>query len=291
MRASIWDELLLGSTLAAALASSAWFGWLGHESGRPHPPSGSRARMSTARYVPAKDEPARREAGHWFQPRAQSRGPGWNYEIFTPPEIFYDGETKQFAVALPGKAVESAEEAETAPIELVAVIPELFPLQLVGYVGGAGHCLGSFETTATGAMFLAGARRLVPELNLEITDFAVQRTDEPAAGGTGAAHMVATAMVRDLRSGRVTRLASDERTYTGELLAMVATEEDDEETLHELCQGQELQVAGETCTIDRLQREPPVAEITVTRAAPVAPRQMTLTPRMSRAPPAASPLD
>jgi len=289
MDARLMDKLLLGTALATALASGVWFGWSDADGVRAHPAPFHRARPVSHRYVPADEEPARHEAVQWHPPVAQRRGSDWIYEVFTPPEIFQDEETKRFSVVTPDGREEPEEGPEPVNIGLVAVVPELYPLQLVGYVGGEGRWLGSFANAATGEIFLAGTGRAIPGLNLEIADFTVRRERDPVAGETGASHRVAKAVVRDAGSGRVTVLTSDERSFTDSLYAIVATEGDDGETRHELRQGQEVSDAGWTYTIDRLQREPPAAEIIARRADTTELRRLTLTPRGPRAPPGATP--
>ncbi len=291
MRAATIDKILLGVAATAVLVSSVGFGWRDFVLGRGRQVSGGRVRSTAIRYVPVRDGSVPQEPGRWTSPAAQPRGSNWIYEVFAPPEIYYDARANRFAVAAPGEAVAVDQADEPVGLELVAVKPQLFPLQLVGYVGGEGHYLGSFENRLTGEMFLAGAERQVATLNLEITDFAVQRSTDPATGSSFTNQPVAKAVVRELRSGRVTTLTSDERSYTGELLAMVAIDDDDDETVRELRQGEKLERAGQTYTLDWLQQEPPAVEIIVTSAGELPPQRRTLTPRMSRAPPSAEPQD
>jgi hypothetical protein len=287
---TIWlDRILLGTALAAALVSSAWFGWKDFEPGRPRQAAGDRAHATPARYMPAQHEASWQESGPWIPPGAQTRGPGWIYEVFAPPEMFYDARANRFEVTPSEKPAEARMADESPGIELVAVKPRLFPLQLVGYVGGGEHWLGSFENALTGEIFLAGAGRQVPALNLKITDFSVHYQAGTSADNAIPNQRMATAVVSELHTGRVTVLTSDERRYSDELMAIVALNDADDETLHEVRQGDELQDSGQTYTIERLQREPPTADIIVGSADSAAPQRLTLTPRMSRAPPPSSP--
>src|SRR5882672_11218642 len=93
MRATTGDRLLLGTALVTALASFAWVGAVD----RRHRDSAAKPEP-TADYVPAALGPPPAGPGKWHLPRAQTRGPGWVYDVFTPPEIDYDEQTREFTV-------------------------------------------------------------------------------------------------------------------------------------------------------------------------------------------------
>lgn len=272
------EKGLFGVALLSAGVSAVWFGGKEKELERMRRP----IRPDSAR-ASAPDQPVNRDepgewASTWPEPEAQPRGAEWVYDVFTPPEIYYDDEAEEFAVTMRADEAEIAEPEGTAGLELVAVKRALFPLQLFGYVGGEGHFVGSFENVRTGEVWLAGAGRELPGMNLVIAEFSVQRR----AAGTVSDAAVATAVVRDGSTGRVTTLTTGERTFTDELVAVVALDEDGEETLHELRQGEALEVNGETFTVEQLQRDPPGARLTARAASTTLSRRLELRPKPPR---------
>ena len=276
MRSPLFEQVLLVAAFAAAAGSFAWFGWPESSRGRKHRQTHGGAKMGAA-YVAAESGTTAVAPGKWLPPVAQARGPQWRYDVFTPPEISYDANTRQFVVSRPGPAAECA----LSGIELVAVQRASFRLQLVGYVGRAGQYLGTFENQLSGEVFLAGAGRKVLPLGLVITDFEVERRPVALADHGNSNQWVATAVVRDERTGASTRLTAGERSYTDELRAWVTTG-DDEDVLRELRPGEEVQGAGQNYILQRLQLDPPTAELTQVSPSPESPTiRLGVTPAMS----------
>src|SRR5438876_1315451 len=135
----------------AAVGSFAWFGVLS--------PKTIRAKTERAKNVASgpsyhiRDESARNlKAELWSPPPAQRGGTRWVYDVFTPPEIFYDARLRAFSVTPPTTAIARDEQGGSpgvaaAPmnIQLVGVKRALFRLQLIGFVGTDGGYLGLFE--------------------------------------------------------------------------------------------------------------------------------------------------
>jgi len=234
----------------------------------------------TATYVVADRGAPVRTSGKWLSPAAQPRGREWIYDVFTPPEIFYDKDRQQFVASRPH--AQAAPEAAAQGLELVAVRRMPFRMQLVGFVVGGDRYLGTFEDQQTGEVILAGAGRKVPTLGLVITDFAVERRPVALADAQNSNQWVATAIVRDERSGESTRLVTGERAFTNELRAWLAADGDEDETLRELRAGEEFQGGKQSYIVERLQLEPPAAELAEI-ASPDASStvRFSLTPRMS----------
>lgn len=276
------DQLLLGATLAAAVASFAWYGWQAPVRARSRRPDTSVAKATTAAYVPASLDDRVMSTGKWLPPTAQTRGAGWIYDVFTPPEIFFDATANRFDVSPPDSGTRIVAPGAPSGLELVAVKREPFRLQLVGYVGNAGNYLGTFENRLTTGVFLAGAGRQVPELDLMITDFAVEWRPVPMADGTTSNQWVATAVVRDEHTGRNTTLTVGEPGYTDELRAVLAVTEDDDESIREVRAGEEIRSLDHTYKIERLQLDPPRVELTGISAEWSRPVRLSLTPESSR---------
>jgi hypothetical protein len=289
MRTQAIDRLLLGTALVVAMTSIACFGWPAAAPGRNHRESRSTPKqVSAAGSLGCTSDPIVKTE-QWLPPIAQSRGPRWVYDLFTPPAISYDAQTGQFDVTPPNDP--AREDALAAPpgVELVAVRREPFRLQLVGYVGREGRYLGTFENLLTTEVFLAGPGRQVPALGLEVTDFTVQHRPVPSAAGTTSSQRVAIAVVRDTHTGRCTSLTAGERTYTDELCAVLANDEDGDEITREVHPGEEFQSSDHTYKIERLQLDPPAIEFSpISSAAPQLVR-LHLSSRTVSGPTAAAP--
>jgi len=146
----------------------------------------------------------------WSAPISQARGAEWVYDVFTPPEIYYDPRSKEFTVTPPrAPAAELPDDDGPAP----AVRPTAFRLQLVGFVGGEGNYLGTFENLGTTEHILARGGRALPELGLTIRDFQVKSVRRESADSMAANELVATAVVRDERTGADVVLTNLERVY------------------------------------------------------------------------------
>jgi hypothetical protein len=276
------EKIVFGAALLIAMVSTGWFGGKEQERERLRRPIRPDSARANAADQPGNPDEPGEWAATWPEPEAQPRGPEWVYDVFTPPEIYYDDEAGEFAVTMRADEAEAAEPEGAAGLELVAVQRALFPLQLFGYVGGERHVVGSFENVRTGEVWLAGAGRELPGMNLMIVEFTVQRRSGRGAAGTGSEAAVATAVVREGSTGRLTTLTTGERAFTDELVAVVALDEDGEETRHELRQGEAVEVNGETFTADQLQRDPPGARFTVKPALSTLSRRLELRPRPPR---------
>lgn len=259
MKAASVDQCLLGAALAVVLAMGGWFVPAELRRGGHH----RQANVSVGETWKADPLPSPdtidRPAGNWNPPVAQSRGAEWTYDLFTPPEIRFDARTRRFAVMSPDEAVGGRNLAPG--LELMEVKREPFRLQLVGYLGAEGHYLGAFEDRRSSEVILAESGRSLPELGLVITEITVH----PAPGrddGMSVSPRVATAVVRDLRTGDSTTLTSSELSYSDELRALLVTREDEDESISEYRAGEELESGDQSYRIARLELDPPAAELT-----------------------------
>jgi hypothetical protein len=130
-------------------------------------------------------------------------------------------------------------------------------------------------------VFLAGSGRSVPALRLVITDFNVERRPMSQPDRPASNQWVATAVVRDEHTGASTILTAGERSYTDELRAFLATGEDEDEIRCELREGEEFQGVERRYLIERIQLDPPSAELSQISASGFSARvHLSLTPAM-----------
>jgi len=286
MRTLTHDRLWLGAALTTAAGSALWFACLAPAPGTLHEFHRESTNLHSSDYVAQAIKIPERKSTHWEPPTMQRRGEGWIYEVFSPPEIRLDPQTGQFTVLPPGG---TETPVATPGLELVAVKRERFRLQLLGYVGGGDKCLGTFENVATSEVILAGPGRALPSLGLAILDFNLRRAPVTMPGGMTSSQWVATAVVRDETTGRVTTLTAGEPSYTETLFAVFATDDGDDDALHELRKGEELRSLEHTYRLERLELDPPTAVVARFSTASTSPLLLTLAPRMPRGPPDTKP--
>jgi hypothetical protein len=245
--------LLWATAAFAAVGSAAWFG--------PGAPAIEpvRAPLSTASYVPRMSETFETKREEWAAPDGQPAGTDWVYEVFSPPRMFYDRRTQRFTLA-PSEGVREGGRAASEPasfgLVLLAVRPDLFRLQLIGFVGGEGDCRGVFENRDTQETMLATTGERFPKLGLAIDRFEVRRTPVPLPESMTVRRLVATAVVRDERTGESVALTDIAPRTTARLTATIACADESSRTLavHE---GDEITAAGSLYRIDKIQLTPP----------------------------------
>ncbi len=124
------------------------------------------AAAPTPRFSAEVPETSRRApSAEWNPPAAQSRGPGWTYEVFTPPAILRDNPSGRWALDLP-------ESGAPAELELIAIKREPYRLQLTGYFGGPGNYTAVFAREKSPGVVLAREGFSFEPLGLILQSFA-----------------------------------------------------------------------------------------------------------------------
>lgn len=270
------EKILVGAALLVALGSAAVFGSLvvRREAG-PREPAPV-AQLATSPYTATAPDAPPVKTETWASPGAQSRGRDWVYDAFTPPEIFYNSRSKQFTVRPPSSLTDE-DTTEAFGVELVAVRPEPFRLQLIGYVGEERRWRGMFQNVMSGEVFLASAGHRVPNLALSIKRLDVKPQPVTVADSMTTRQRVAQAIVRDEKAGRDITLTHRERLFTGTLFAFVA--ETGRSSAREVRSGDTFKIGEATYRIDRIETTPPSIEITKESPNLLQPDRRTLTPR------------
>ena len=281
MAAPSSEKVLLGAAALVALVSAAGFGWMTftHPSGASSPLP--RVELATSPYEPtAPDAPAVR-TDTWAAPVAQTRGREWIYDAFTPPEIFYNARSKQFAVKPPSGLLDE-DALEAFGLELVTVRPEPFRLQLIGYVGGEGNWRGTFQNAATGEVFLGSAGRRVPNLGVAIKSLAVSLQPVRVGENTTVQQRVASAVIFDERANRDVTLTHREPHFTGMISAFVAGP--GETATREVREGDSFKLGEATYRIESVRLTPVSIEVTKESSSLAQPDRRVLLPREVEAP-------
>lgn len=272
------DKLLIALAGAAVVASAAVFGSLAWREASTPPPNVERVELSGKPYVPVVAEPAPIKIETWAAPVAQSRGREWIYDAFTPPEIYYNARTKQFTVRPPSSLADEESE-EAFGIELIAVRPEPFRLQLIGFAGDEGNWRGMFENLLTGEIIVAAAGRRVPNLALTIKSLEVQPQPILLPQSMTTRQRVATAVVHDERIRQDVTLTHRERKFTGTVTAFIAVA--GQKGTREVRPDDVFPAGNATYRVHRIQLSPPVIEISKEKAGGAAPDRRTLHPHDS----------
>jgi len=275
MALSSSDKALLGGALLLALGSATVFSVLiAREMASPPPPI-PRVELADVPYTPVAAAATAVRTAVWAVPGAQSRGREWIYDTFTPPEIFYQARTRQFTVRPPSSLVEE-EVIEPFGLELISVRPELFRLQLIGYVGADGNWQGTFQNVDTGEAFIASSGQRVPKLGLTIKTLDVRMEPIALPESMTTPQRVATAVVVDEKNGREVVLTHRERNFTGTVTGIVAGPL--LPAPRDVREGDEVKVGGVTYRIGRIQLSPPSAEVIKTVPGRAQPERRVLVP-------------
>jgi hypothetical protein len=180
----------------------------------------------------------------------------------------------------PGASVRVVEEEapqEAFGVELVAVRPEPFRLQLFGYVGDAATQRGMFQNVQTGEVILGGAGHRLPKLGLTVKSFTVAAQTVALPESMSTRQRVATAVVRDEKAGRDITLSQRERVLTGQNVALLAAPGED--AVREVRAGDSFKLGAVTFTVEKVHLAPPSVELLKESAQLAQPDRRTLTPR------------
>lgn len=275
MALSSSDKALLGGALLLALGSALTFSVLiAREIATPPPPI-PRVELADVPYEPLATVVPAVRTDMWAVPISQSRGREWIYDTFTPPEIFYQVRTRQFTVRPPSSLMEE-EVVEPFGLELLSVRPELFRLQLIGFVGEDGTWQGTFQNIDSGEAFLAASGQRVPKLGLTIKTVDVGMHSIALPESMTTQQRVATAVIIDEKSGREVVLTHRERNFTGTVSGIFAGPM--LTAPREVREGDQIAVDGVTYRIAKIQLSPPSAEVIKTAPGRTQPEQRVLVP-------------
>jgi hypothetical protein len=275
MAATSSDKALFMTAVLALLGSAGAFGYLLYDRAMTPSLPPPRVELASVPYEPVASEAPPVKAELWNAPAAQSRGREWIYDTFTPPEIFYNARSKQFSVKPPSSLME--EEMEAFGLELVAVRPEPFRLQLIGYVGEEGQHRGVFQNVLTGEVMLKTSGERVPSLGVTIKSFVVQPQAISIPESMTTQQRVATAVLRDEKTGRDVPITHRERLFTGTVFAFVAAA--GETATREVRVGDAFKLAEATYRIERISITPPAIEVVKESPTLTQPERRVLAPR------------
>lgn len=153
--------------------------------------------------------------GAWPALPASDHADSWRFDVFTPPQIYFDPATGRFSVS-PPESVELSEEPLQSPfgVSLLAVDRQPFRLQLVGYAGEVEAPWGIFANEVSGEGIVAQAGFRFADLGLALKQLEIKREDLIVPDSMPLREIVAVALVEDQREGKTVRLTSGYPAWT-----------------------------------------------------------------------------
>jgi hypothetical protein len=247
-----WDKIaMLVSCALLAGGFALAMNWR-HEIGSL-PPVRFKLAVGPATNLSAEDLRAGRQVARreWNPPVAQSRGPGWVYDVFTPPAIVRDSTSGRLALDLP-------EGGAPAELELIAVKREPYRLQLTGYFGGPGNYTVVFAREKSPGVVLARGGFCFEPSGLILQSFANK-------GMSGEPDAPAEAVLLDWGTGERVVLVCGRRKLTDVPFAVVQAGSAGGPPV-ELREGDSFHSAGSDYRVEHITLEP--AEVSLTTISP-----------------------
>jgi hypothetical protein len=252
-----YDKLLLVGVVMALVSGGIWFR-------SQHESLGSRlheltdVKFVSSPYLSPAAESVKTGVTEWPEPRAQSPGEDWCYELFGPPDIAFDENRRAFVIRPIGTTPKARANTEAAPA-LVEVIHEPFRVQLVGSIGEGADRQAILAEAMGGDTFLARANQRFEGLALSVKSVGLKkivlRQDE-----FGPVHdVVLEAILYDERNADEVLLTSGVKRFTGQLRAVLQWEE----IRLELSEGTVFTAGDWVCRAERILSNPD--EVVVTR--------------------------
>jgi len=199
----------------------------------------------------------------WDPPSSQSRGSKWTFDLFTPPKIYYNHISKEFAVTPPelDRQPLVANKWNDFGMELLEVRPRPYRLQLVGYAGEEGNYIAYFEYTPTGEIIIAREGRLLVEAGVKVASFEVKRMPVEQEGSMPIYENVGVAKLMDFESGEEIYLTNLETKNFSDLEARVRANSNGQVFL--VREGSQLELSDSLYIIGEVSAAP--QEVMVTR--------------------------
>jgi len=198
----------------------------------------------------------------WLSAESQSRGEEWVFDVFTPPVIYYDPNSREFAVTPPSmQPVDTGDQLWAQfNVELIEVRQRPYKLQLVGYAGSPASYVAYFENTETGALVFLKEGQEEAELGVRLSSFQEQKIEISKEGDTSVIQNVGVARLADYASGQEVSLTNMETRMFSELEAKIRLLPGGHVRLVQV--GSRLELESGDYLIEDLSAQPPEAMIT-----------------------------
>jgi hypothetical protein len=189
---------------------------------------------------------------------ARERREGWRCDLFTPPLLAFDATAGGVVLT---ETDRPTDEAMPWGVELVEVRREVFPWQLVGYLGSPGNLVAILASANSAETLLARAGERLAAYGYEVVRVE-RRVLPPAHGGSSLGEETVVAVLRDVATRIEVELDHRQRKYTGALSALVRLEA--ERAPREVRVGDVLELAAGRVRVARVAHEPAEIEVVLT---------------------------
>ena len=273
------ERLAVGLGAAILAISVLWFGF---QSSSRNEAKGFPMPLGSAEYKSmAVDAVIGTESIKWSAPESMSLGKEWVYDVFTPPEVYYDAQSCKFRLTPPSREAAIMPVADSRKqivpgLTLHAVDREPFPLQLIGFVGEPGNYLGTFANKVTRETLLLREGTMVDSLQMLVREFRVEQVEREIPESMTVTERQAVAVIVDQRTGEETRLRQGETALTSGRLAWVSLDENGEVMTVE--EGALIDAGGDQFRIDKIRLAPPEVDVTKEKQSDGASESNTLRP-------------
>lgn len=212
------ERLLAGIGLLAAVGSLVWFALARKEIRRVRAMPLATIQAGAACATAKSDDAIPPPRPRWSAPEGQAAGPGWRYELFAPPVVFYDAKSATFTVVSP--KIEDRSGASMGP-DFPGVKRKLFRVQLAGFFGPPDARVALLTQPGdSGVLRVASGDRL-DALGLRMKNISVRRIAVTHPDAWPVFEMVASAEIFDERSGSTVILNNRQPAFADGAIATV----------------------------------------------------------------------
>ena len=197
---------------------------------------------------------------NWAPAASQSRGEEWLFDVFTPPVIYYDPGSQEFAVTPPSlEAPDDSGLWARFDVELLEVRPRPYRLQLVGYAGEPGNYVAYLERISTGEILLVREGEELPDFNARLVDFDEKLIETQSEDSMTVLQPVGVARLMDYTTHQEISLTNMETKMFSDLEARVRVLQDG--MVHLVKAGSRLELENSDYIISDLSAQPEEAQI------------------------------
>lgn len=218
---NFYDKLLLALAFLALLGGAALYALKSDGSVVQSTVENTQPADNPYQIIPIPDSVAK--SASWPEPGAQSSGPLWIYDVFTPPKIFIgkDGNFTADPPVAPGPE-------DPFGIYLSKISRNPYRIQIQGFSGDRNkpeECVLFFFDEDRQIRFFIRPGQKNAEAEVEVLDFTIEREIDEK---TNVVNVTAVATILDNRSGETIKLVDGERLYDADISVVLRSREDPE---------------------------------------------------------------
>ncbi len=214
-------------------------------------------------YRPPALDGAAENPPQWNPPAPQSAGADWVFELFSPPQIYFDASAAEFRITAPGAPLPPRD----FELQLHAIERPWYRLQFQGYAGTPERALITIRNRETGGYVAGRVGDAFPEHGFRIHAFRCERrrvADEARPHATPYAEESIDLTVLDERLGR--EISLDSKARRAPQWHALFRERGDPLAIHSLREGEQLRLGAARFTLEGIDAR--AGAVTVVRECP-----------------------